>query len=83
MGNELRLVLTGDFKILDGLGKLPRSRLYFLEEARIFDRMTAWSAKVCNSSICLSVNGRTSERRRVIAPTASPAPTRGTANMVW
>jgi len=38
IGNELRLVLTGDFKILDGLGKLPRSRLYFLEEARIFDR---------------------------------------------
>ena len=30
--------------------------------------MTAWSAKVLRSSICLSVNGRTSVRRIRIAP---------------
>jgi hypothetical protein len=35
--------------------------------------ITAWSAKVLTSSICRSVNGRTSARRTKITPMASPA----------
>ena len=31
--------------------------------------ITAWSAKFCTSSICLSVNGRTSWRKIPKAPT--------------
>ena len=35
--------------------------------------MTAWAAKFETSSICLSVNGRTSWRRRLKVPISSPA----------
>jgi len=41
--------------------------------------MTAWSAKVCSSSICLSVNGPASPRRSWRAPIAAPSRMRGTA----
>ena len=34
--------------------------------------MTAWSAKVSSSLICAGVNGRTSVRRAISAPTNSP-----------
>src|SRR5262249_8296936 len=41
VGDELRLVLARDLEFLDGLCELPRSCLYFLEEARIVDRELA------------------------------------------
>ena len=44
--------------------------------------MTAWSAKVFSSSICLSLNGRTSVRRMPIAPMAAPARSSGTRSTV-
>ena len=44
--------------------------------------ITAWSAKVLRSSICLSVNGRTSVRRIMIAPIATPSRSNGTASTV-
>ncbi len=44
--------------------------------------MTAWSAKVWSSAICVSVNGRTSSRRSRITPTASPSRSSGTASVV-
>ena len=37
IGHELVLVLARDLKIFDGLGKLPRPRLDFLEESRVLD----------------------------------------------
>ena len=40
--------------------------------------MTAWAAKFCTSSICLSVKGRTSWRKIMIAPTSSPSLSIGT-----
>ena len=44
--------------------------------------MTAWSAKVLSSSICLSVNGRTSIRRITMTPTGASSRIRGVARMV-
>ncbi len=44
--------------------------------------MTAWSAKVLTSSICVSVNGLTSERRIVITPMASSSRSKGTERIV-
>ena len=44
--------------------------------------MTAWSAKVWSSAICLSVNGRTSARRMVIAPIAAPSRMSGAVKWV-
>ncbi len=44
--------------------------------------ITAWSAKVCSSAICFSLNGRTSVRRIIIAPTAAPSRNSGTASDV-
>ena len=41
--------------------------------------MTAWSAKVLRSAICLSVKGRTSVRRIMIAPMGSPSRSSGAA----
>ena len=43
--------------------------------------ITAWSAKVFSSSICLSVNGWTSVRRTAIAPMATPSRSSGTPRM--
>src|SRR6516164_7026060 len=44
--------------------------------------ITAWSAKVCSSSICFSLNGRTSIRRSAITPMHAPSRSRGTASTV-
>ncbi len=44
--------------------------------------ITAWSAKVATSSICLSVNGRTSARVSVNTPTGTPSRSIGTPSMV-
>ncbi len=43
--------------------------------------MTAWSANVCSSVICLSVKGRTSPRQTVSAPMGSPSRKMGTVRM--
>ncbi len=45
--------------------------------------ITAWSAKVCSSPICLSVNGPASPRRSCSAPIAAPSRMRGTATDAW
>src|SRR5262249_5139394 len=44
--------------------------------------IAAWSAKVWTSSICLSVNGRTSERDNVRPPMGTPSRNIGTPRMV-
>ncbi len=44
--------------------------------------MTAWLAKVATNSICLSVNGRTSRRWIVMAPTSAFSLSMGTASAV-
>jgi hypothetical protein len=44
--------------------------------------ITAWSAKVVISSICLSVNGPTSDRVTVNAPIGVPSQRSGTPSMV-
>ena len=43
--------------------------------------MTAWSANVFTSSICLSVKGRTSVRRIMMTPIATPSRRSGTARI--
>src|SRR6516165_3130221 len=49
---------------------------------RVFSiAITAWSAKVWSSAICLSLNGFTSVRRRTIAPMLSPSRSSGTVRM--
>src|SRR5262249_5152352 len=42
--------------------------------------ITAWSAKVVSSSICLSVNGATSVFHRPIVPSGTPSRSKGIAN---
>jgi hypothetical protein len=50
---------------------------------RVFSMaITAWSANVVASSICLSVNGRTSWRKMAIAPISSPSLSIGTRRWV-
>ena len=44
--------------------------------------ITAWSAKVVSSSICLSVNGLTSVRCKPMAPIGMPSRRSGTPNKV-
>jgi hypothetical protein len=44
--------------------------------------ITAWSAKVATSSICLSPNGRTSERVNMITPIEMPSRRSGTPRTV-
>ena len=44
--------------------------------------ITAWSAKVLRSAICLSVKGRTSVRRIKMAPIATPSRSKGATNIV-
>ena len=44
--------------------------------------MTAWSANVCSSAICLSVKGRTTRRATEIAPIGRPSRIIGTASTV-
>jgi hypothetical protein len=44
--------------------------------------ITAWSAKVLTSSICLSLNGRTSVRRMLITPITLSSRINGTDRMV-
>ena len=44
--------------------------------------ITAWSAKVVTSSICLSVNGRTSARVSVKTPIGTSSRSIGTPSMV-
>src|SRR5215472_15237429 len=38
VGHELVLVLARDLEVLDGLGKLTRTRLHLLEKPRVFNR---------------------------------------------
>ena len=42
--------------------------------------ITAWSAKVFRRAICFSVNGRTSVRRIMIPPMATPSRNKGVAS---
>ncbi len=44
--------------------------------------ITAWSAKVATSSICLSVNGRTVRRDNTMTPIGIPSRSRGTPSIV-
>ena len=44
--------------------------------------IAAWSAKVAASSICFSVNGRTSVRVSVNTPTGAPSRSIGTPSML-
>ena len=44
--------------------------------------ITAWSAKVATSSICLSVNGRTALRCKMMTPIGVPSRSKGTPSTV-
>ena len=60
-----------------------RVRASTLSNSRTFSiAIAAWSAKVVTSSICLSVNGRTSERDKVRTPIGTPSRNIGTARIV-
>ena len=51
--------------------------------SRVFSiAITAWLAKFFTSSICLSVNGRTSLRKMTMEPTTSVSLSMGTASKV-
>ena len=51
--------------------------------SRVFSMaITAWSAKVVTSSICLSVKGRTEFRPRAMTPIGDPSRRRGTPRSV-
>ena len=57
--------------MLQGLAQFCVAFLDFFEQPTFSMAMTAWSAKVFSSAICLSVKGRTSVRRITIAPMAT------------
>ena len=60
-----------------------RVRASTLSNRRTFSiAIAAWSAKVDTSSICLSVNGRTSERVSASTPIGTPSRSIGTPRMV-
>ena len=82
VGDELLLVLARDLEILDGLGELPRSDLYFFEEAGILDRDDCLVANVMSNSICLGVNSRTNGRVTTRTPIGVPSRRRGTPIIV-
>src|SRR5262249_40152113 len=52
----------GGSLLLQRFGELARACLHVVEQPHVLDRVAAWSPKVLTSSICLSVNGRTSWR---------------------
>ena len=60
-----------------------RVRASTLSNSRTFSiAMTAWSAKVVTSSICLSVKGRTLRREMAMTPTGTPSRSSGTPSIV-
>ena len=68
--------------MLQGLAQFCVALLHSLNSRTFSMAMTAWSAKVSSSAICFSVNGRTSVRRIIIAPMATPSRSNGVARMV-
>src|SRR5262249_42267901 len=73
--DKLRLVLAR-------LRQLP-VLVWISSNRRTFSMaITAWSAKVETSSICLSVNGRTEARLKTITPTGFPSRSSGTPSIV-
>src|SRR6516165_10166124 len=75
IGEELRLVrlASSSCRLLSWISS--NSRTFSIA-------ITAWSAKVSTSSICLSVNGRTALRCKTITPIGVPSRSSGTPNMV-
>jgi hypothetical protein len=73
--DELHIALP---EIVACLRKLPALLLDFIKQPHIL----AWLAKVDTSSICLSVNGRTSERDNVRTPIGMPSRNIGTPSRV-
>jgi hypothetical protein len=60
-----------------------RVRAWTSSNSRTFSiAITAWSAKVVSNSICLSVNGRTTERVKAITPIGAPSRSSGMPSMV-
>ena len=55
--------LRGRGLLLQRLREVARARLHFFEQPHVPIAITAWSAKVCSNSICLSVKGSTRARR--------------------
>ena len=69
-GELLRLhqAILGGAQILQRCGEFARACLHLSNRRTFSIAITAWSAKVDASSICLSVNGRTSERVKLSTP---------------
>ena len=74
-GDELRLVLARHLQ-------LSVLVLDFVEQPHVLDRDRSLVGKVLASSICLSVNGRTSERVNTRTPIGMPSRNMGTPRMV-
>ena len=65
--------------MLQGLAQLRVALPSSLNKRTFSMAITAWSAKVSRSLICFRVNGRTSVRRMIIAPMATPSRSIGAA----
>jgi len=65
VGDELRLVLAGDFEIFNSLGKLARACLHFFEQAGVLDGYDSLTCKILKKlnlfvgerSYLLTING--------------------------
>src|SRR5215471_13443282 len=65
VGDELRLVLAGDFEIFNSLGKLARACLHFFEQAGVLDGYASLNCKILKKlnlfvskrSYLLTING--------------------------
>ena len=68
--------------LIERLGQLART-LRSASNSRTFSiAISAWSAKVDTSPICLSLNGRTMARVRTMTPIATPSRSSGTPRIV-
>ena len=74
--------LGGRGLMLQSLAQFRIALLNSLNKRTFSIAMTAWSAKVLRSAICLSENGRTSNRRMRITPMATSSRSSGTASNV-
>ncbi len=68
--------------LLQCLGEIRLRSCNSLNNRTFSMAITAWFAKVSSSAICFSVNGRTSIRRIMMVPIATPSRSSGVASTV-
>jgi|SRR6516162_862253 len=80
VAHRVELIRYGQIKALP---RELRVRAWTLSNNRTFSiAITAWSAKVVTSSICLLVNGRTEFRPKAMTPIGDPSRRSGTPRSV-